>query len=112
MSLPATAAEEISGLLKAAAYTAAGFALSLAFSVFRQLFLLRSKTEPPAVFHWIPYVGSAVAYGMDPVAFFEKYRAKVSAVPKSCLIPNTNNRDNPSLSYSRFQERAGCRNFY
>ncbi|KAJ1328170.1 sterol 14alpha-demethylase [Microdochium nivale] len=76
MSLPATTAEETSGLLKAAAYTAAGLALSLAFSVFRQLFLLRSKTEPPAVFHWIPYVGSAVAYGMDPVAFFEKYRVK------------------------------------
>lgn len=41
--------------------------------------LFRSKTEPPSVFHWIPYVGSAVSYGMDPVAFFHKYRAKVSS---------------------------------
>ncbi|KAH7028103.1 cytochrome P450 51 [Microdochium trichocladiopsis] len=56
-------------------YTSFGLAASWVFSVFRQLFL-HDKTEPPAVFHWIPYVGSAVAYGSDPVAFFEKYRAK------------------------------------
>ncbi|KAK8111086.1 cytochrome P450 [Apiospora kogelbergensis] len=42
--------------------------------------LFRSKTEPPSVFHWIPYVGSAVSYGMDPVAFFHKYRAKYGDV--------------------------------
>lgn len=42
----------------------------------RQL-LFRTKTEPPAVFHWIPYIGNAVSYGKDPVDFFEKCRAKV-----------------------------------
>lgn len=49
---------------------------ALTYSIFRQLFF-RPRTEPPAVFHWIPYIGSAVAYGTDPVSFFEKYRAKV-----------------------------------
>lgn len=43
----------------------------------RQVLLPRSKSEPPTVFHWIPYIGNAVSYGMDPVAFFVKYRAKV-----------------------------------
>lgn len=38
--------------------------------------LFRPKTEPPSVFHWIPYIGNAVSYGMDPVGFFHKYRAK------------------------------------
>lgn len=66
---------EASGLSRLAIYGFGGLFVSFLFSIFRQFF--RSKTEPPAVFHWIPYVGSAVAYGMDPVAFFEKYRAKV-----------------------------------
>lgn len=48
----------------------------------RQL-LFRSKTEPPAVFHWIPYIGNAVSYGTNPVAFFEKYREKVRTM--SCF---------------------------
>lgn len=39
--------------------------------------LFRTETEPPAVFHWIPYIGNAVSYGKDPVEFFEKCRAKV-----------------------------------
>ncbi|KAK7963686.1 hypothetical protein PG988_010660 [Apiospora saccharicola] len=42
----------------------------------RRQILFRPKTEPPSVFHWIPYIGNAVSYGMDPVGFFHKYRAK------------------------------------
>lgn len=57
-------------------YGLIGLAACVLLSACRQLFF-RSKTEPPAVFHWVPYIGSAVSYGMDPVAFFEKYRAKV-----------------------------------
>lgn len=46
-------------------------------NVLHQLFP-RSKTEPPLVFHWIPFVGNAISYGMDPCTFFEKSREKVS----------------------------------
>ncbi|KAJ2969501.1 hypothetical protein NQ176_g8628 [Zarea fungicola] len=46
----------------------------------RQVLLPRNKSEPPTVFHWIPYIGNAVSYGMDPVAFFVKYRAKYGDV--------------------------------
>lgn len=59
-----------------AVYGLIGLVASILISVCRQLFF-RRKTEPPAVFHWVPYIGNAVSYGMDPVAFFEKYRAKV-----------------------------------
>ena len=53
-------------------------------------FLLRRKTEPPAVLHWLPYIGNAVSYGMDPVGFFNKCRAKVCLSTESrftLLIP-------------------------
>ena len=38
----------------------------------------RSKSEPPAVFHWLPVVGNAVSYGTDPYKFFTENREKVT----------------------------------
>ncbi|CAA90803.1 Lanosterol 14-alpha demethylase erg11 [Schizosaccharomyces pombe] len=40
----------------------------------------RNSKRPPIVFHWIPFVGSAVAYGMDPYVFFRECRAKYGDV--------------------------------
>lgn len=45
-------------------------------NMLRQL-LQRSPHEPPLVFHWIPIIGSTVAYGIDPFRFFLKCKAKV-----------------------------------
>ena len=39
------------------------------------LFSLR-KDRVPLVFYWIPWVGSAVTYGMQPYEFFDNCRAK------------------------------------
>ncbi|CAG8112733.1 unnamed protein product [Penicillium salamii] len=50
-------------------------ALSIVVNVFRQLFLKKAH-EPPVVFHWVPFVGSTISYGMDPYAFFDQARAK------------------------------------
>ncbi|RGP77082.1 cytochrome family 51 sterol 14-demethylase [Fusarium longipes] len=36
--------------------------------------LPRRPDEPPLVFHWLPFFGNAVAYGLDPCGFFEKCR--------------------------------------
>lgn len=53
-----------------------GFVLSVfALHILRQL-LPRPKSQPPTVFHLVPYVGNAVAYGTDPRAFYERCRAK------------------------------------
>ncbi|KJK74651.1 Eburicol 14-alpha-demethylase [Metarhizium anisopliae BRIP 53293] len=30
------------------------------------------KSEPPLVFHWIPFIGNAVSYGLDPFAFYSQ----------------------------------------
>ena len=39
--------------------------------------LPRDKSIPPEVFHVVPYLGSAVEYGMDPYWFFFSCREKV-----------------------------------
>jgi len=38
------------------------------------------KTEPPVVFHWFPFIGNAVSYGMNPLEFFTSCRGKVCTV--------------------------------
>lgn len=55
----------------------AGFvALSVFVNVMQQL-LFRNPTDPPLVFHWLPFIGSTVIYGMDPPKFFRDNREKV-----------------------------------
>ena len=46
-------------------------------NVLRQL-LPRKKGEPPLVFHWIPFLGNSVMYGINPYEFFIRCRKKVS----------------------------------
>ncbi|KAI1826070.1 cytochrome P450 [Xylaria intraflava] len=38
--------------------------------------LPRRKSEPPLVFHWIPFVGNAISYGLDPHGFYTQCREK------------------------------------
>lgn len=58
-------------------WAAAGFVFLLVGNVIRQ-YLPKSKTEPPLVFHWLPFVGNAISYGMDPATFFDDCRKKVT----------------------------------
>jgi sterol 14-demethylase len=51
-------------------------ALSIILNVLSQL-LFKNPNEPPMVFHWLPFIGSTVTYGMDPPKFFKENRAKV-----------------------------------
>lgn len=50
--------------------------LSVVVNVLRQL-LFKKPHEPPLVFHWFPFVGSTISYGIDPYKFFNASRAKV-----------------------------------
>ncbi|KAG6828537.1 hypothetical protein H0H92_007615 [Tricholoma furcatifolium] len=36
----------------------------------------RKATDPPVIFHWLPYIGSAIQYGNDPMNFFFACREK------------------------------------
>lgn len=50
--------------------------LSVVFNVVNQV-LFKNPNEPPVVFHWFPFIGSTVTYGIDPPKFFKENRAKV-----------------------------------
>lgn len=51
-------------------------AVSVVLNVLRQL-LFKNPNEPPVVFHWFPFIGSTVIYGIDPYKFFFNCQAKV-----------------------------------
>lgn len=56
------------------------FTLSVVLNVLRQLLFRGSKTEPPLVFHYVPFIGSTISYGIDPYKFFFSCREKYGDV--------------------------------
>lgn len=58
---------------------AAFLGVSILVNVLLQL-LPQDKSRPPLVFHYVPIIGSAVTYGMDPYRFFFNCRAKYGDV--------------------------------
>jgi predicted permease len=54
-------------------------AVSVIINVLQQL-LFKNPHEPPVVFHWFPFIGSTISYGIDPYKFFFDCRAKVCIV--------------------------------
>jgi len=53
--------------------------LSILLNVLHQL-VSRKANEPPLVFHWVPFIGSTIIYGIDPYAFFFDCRKKYGDV--------------------------------
>jgi hypothetical protein len=51
-------------------------ALLLVGNVLKQL-LFKNPNEPPVVFHLVPFIGSTITYGIDPVKFFFNCKKKV-----------------------------------
>ena len=65
------------GLGAQVAIAVGGFiVLSVVLNVASQI-LSRNPNEPPMVFHWFPFLGNTISYGMDPPRFFKANRAKV-----------------------------------
>ncbi len=56
------------------------FVLAIVVNVLSQL-LLRNPNEPPVVFHWVPFIGSTITYGIDPYRFFFSCQKKVFSKP-------------------------------
>ncbi len=54
--------------------------LAVVLNVASQLLLPKPRNLPPVVFHYVPIIGSAVYYGMDPYKFFFECRAKYGDV--------------------------------
>ena len=51
-------------------------AFAVILNVLNQL-IFKNPNEPPVVFHWVPFFGSTVSYGIDPYKFFFSCRQKV-----------------------------------
>ncbi|KAG2365573.1 cytochrome P450 [Suillus spraguei] len=49
-------------------------------NILKQLVVPRDPSLPPEVFHWIPFIGSSISYGNDPLNFFFKCREKYGDV--------------------------------
>lgn len=48
--------------------------------LFQSMHAARRSTDPPVVFHWIPFLGSTITYGIDPYNFFFENRRKYGDV--------------------------------
>ncbi|KAJ2934678.1 hypothetical protein H1R20_g2425, partial [Candolleomyces eurysporus] len=55
-------------------------AVAIFVNVVQQLAIPRRASTPPVVFHWLPFVGSAIAYGNDPLKFLFQCREKYGDV--------------------------------
>ncbi|CAE6447107.1 unnamed protein product, partial [Rhizoctonia solani] len=54
--------------------------LAIALNIVFQLALPSDPSLPPQVFHFLPYIGSAIQYGNDPVGFLTSCREKYGDV--------------------------------
>lgn len=65
------------GLVKLASSGLVTLVTGLILANIVQQLLFANPQEPPVVFHWIPFIGSTISYGIDPYKFFfacqEKY---------------------------------------
>lgn len=52
--------------------------VTIVSSILHQTFF-KDPSKPPVVFHWVPFIGSTVTYGIDPYKFFLDSQAKVGA---------------------------------
>ncbi|RPA71787.1 lanosterol 14 alpha demethylase [Ascobolus immersus RN42] len=68
-------------------YAAAFIVTSVVVNVLQQL-LFKDPSKPPVVFHYFPFFGSTVDYGMDPYAFFFKNQKKYGDVFTFILLGN------------------------
>lgn len=66
------------GLSTVVAVFTASITVIIVSSVLRQI-LFKNPSKPPVVFHWIPFIGSTVTYGIDPYKFYFDCQAKVDA---------------------------------
>ncbi|KAF2714261.1 cytochrome P450 51A [Pleomassaria siparia CBS 279.74] len=57
------------------AYTICTIFVSIFINVLWQQ-LPRRKSEPPMVFHWLPFIGNAISYGTEPSDFYIACRKK------------------------------------
>lgn len=90
---------DTSPVVRLGAYAVGGFFIAILLNVLLQL-RPRNKSEPPHVFHWIPFIGNAVSYGMDPLAFYQQCQSKVRPLKLPSSLQPTSHPPTPHLTSS------------
>lgn len=54
-----------------------GFVVAIVIANVLKQLLFKNPNEPPVVFHWFPFFGNTVVYGIDPIKFFAECKEKV-----------------------------------
>ncbi|GAA5972400.1 hypothetical protein JCM11641_001826 [Rhodosporidiobolus odoratus] len=70
----------LAAAVQAVSYLGGALALSVALNVVWQLVAPRDPTKPPLVFHYVPVIGCAVSYGMDPMGFLDDCKRRYGPV--------------------------------
>lgn len=66
---------EVDTIVRGALYALVALLTSIFVNVVCQYLPCR-KSEPPLVFHWLPFLGNAIEYGTDPFNFYKRCRDK------------------------------------
>ncbi|GAA5949340.1 hypothetical protein JCM3765_003375 [Sporobolomyces pararoseus] len=66
--------------LNAVLYFVGGAISIVTLNVLYQLLAPRDPTKPPLVFHYVPIIGCAVSYGMDPLGFLDDCKRRYGPV--------------------------------
>ncbi|KAI8364711.1 lanosterol 14-alpha demethylase [Radiomyces spectabilis] len=61
-------------------YGALVIAVAFAIHILSQLIVPSNPKQPPTVFSWIPFMGNAIEFGINPIAFLEKCQEKYGEV--------------------------------
>ncbi|KAG1474751.1 hypothetical protein G6F56_000161 [Rhizopus delemar] len=61
-------------------YAVLALAVFIIINILNQWFGPKNSKEPPVVFSWIPFMGNAVEFGINPIAFLQKCREKYGDV--------------------------------
>lgn len=93
----------IMDFLLVAAYAGAALLAAIIANVVSQL-LFPQKNKPPLVFHWIPFLGNTLSYGLDPYTFFFSCRKEVRC-PSSPIIQPANSQSTATSSPSSSSAR-------
>lgn len=67
---------DLSFVIRLAAHVVGLLLTSTLANVLWQKLIPRRKSEPPLVFHWLPFLGNTIAYGTDPYNFYRRCREK------------------------------------
>ncbi|KAI7897729.1 lanosterol 14-alpha demethylase [Cokeromyces recurvatus] len=80
MAIISTLASSLPPLSTLVIYTLLAFGLSIIYNILNQLYGKKDPKAPPVVFSWLPFMGNAVEFGVNPIQFLQNCQKKYGDV--------------------------------